>query len=187
MRQEKIENKPMQIMITKIPSIRFEGFAIRELLVSDSTALFPTLRDEENGKFTVFNLHTDEEQTARWINGLIQENCFWAITTFDNIAIGFIGYHSVDSAKKKTMISIHLNKAYWGRGITSKAVMSTDRYIYDNTEIELIAATVKPENIQSQRCLTKAGYKLDKVISNYQSSTINDTSKVRYFYTKQKS
>jgi len=65
----------------------------------------------------------------------MQQNCFWAITTPDNTAIGFIGYHSIDSDLRQCRISIHLNKTFWGRGITTTAVISTDRYIFDNTKI----------------------------------------------------
>ena len=115
----------------------------------------------------------------------MHENCFWAITTPDNTAIGFVGYHSFNYEKKQCSIAIHLNKIYWGRGITPIAVTSTDSYMFQNTEIEAIVATVKPENTQSQRCLTKAGYTMERIIDDYVSSATNDASRVRHFYRKQ--
>ncbi|MCL2408086.1 MAG: GNAT family N-acetyltransferase [Oscillospiraceae bacterium] len=164
--------------------IQFNGYTLRELRVSDSAAIFPTLSDMENHKFTTFDPHENEEQTARWIE---RQNLFWAIALPDDTAVGFVGYHSIDTEHKICMISIHLNKAFWGKGIAPAAVSIADNYIFSNTGIEQIAATVKPENTQSQRCLLKAGYTLEKVIENYVSSAVNDHSRVRHYYAKRKS
>ena len=60
---------PAHKILASLPALQFEGYVLRELLVTDSASLFPTLSDEENGKFTAFNLHRDEAQTARWISG----------------------------------------------------------------------------------------------------------------------
>ena len=174
-------------LLNIIPAIQlFKGFALRELLVSDHAALFPTLSDKENHKFTTFEPHANSEHTAQWIERA-KNNPAWAIISPDNTAIGFVFYHSINMENKSCMIWYHLNKAFWGKGIAPAAVVLADNYIFGNTSIAQIAATVKPENTQSQRCLEKAGYSLERVIENYVSSAVNDHSRIRHYYAKRKS
>jgi len=153
--------------------------------VSDSSSLFPTLSDTENHRFTTFEPHENVKDTTRWIKRALKTP-IWAIASQDNTAIGFVGYHSIDLENKFCMIAYHLNKMFWGQGIAPASVLLTDKYIFDHTEIECISSTVKPENTQSQRCLQKAGYTLEKIIDNYVSSAVDDHSRIRYYYSKHK-
>jgi len=174
-------------LLNGIPAMKlFNDYGLRELLATDSVALFPTLNDEENHKFTTFEPHLSVEETSHWINKTV-ETPVWAIVSPDNTAIGFVGYHSINIQEKFCMISYHLNKNFWGQGIVPASIMLTDNYIFRNTYISRISATVKPENTQSRRCLEKTGYKLEKIIDNYVSSAVNDKSRVRYYYSKKKS
>ena len=173
-------------LLNIIPTMQlFKDFVLRELLVSDHAALFPTLSDKENHKFTTFDPHASLEYTAKWIER-IKSNPAWAITSPDNTAIGFVIYHSIDTENKSCMIGYHLNKSFWGKGIVPAAVVSADKYIFDSTSIVQIAATIKPENTQSQKCLEKSGYALERVIENYISSAVNDHSRIRHYYAKHK-
>ena len=173
-------------LLNSIPAIPlFQGYSLRRLSVNDSAALFPTLSDGENHKFTTFEPHPNAEYTAQWI-ALAKDEPLWAIAASDGMAIGFVGYHSVDASSGSCMVAYHLNKAFWGNGIAPAAVVLTDTYIFANTTIVKIAATVKPENTQSQRCLEKSGYTLERVIENYVSSAVNDHSRVRQYYVKRK-
>ena len=153
--------------------------------MSDAAALFPTLNDEENHKFTTFEPHTSAGHTAHWIERTKNKPA-WAIASPDNTAIGFVIYHSISPENKSCMIGYHLNKAFWGKSIVPTALVLTDNYIFDNTPIVQIAATVKPENSQSKRCLEKAGYTLERVIEDYVSATVNDHSRIRHYYAKHK-
>ena len=168
-----------------VPTIQLsEEISLRQLLITDSAALFPTFQDPENHKFTCFEPLSSIEETERWIGGAI-ENPAWAIASRDDSAIGFVIYHAIAHEDSGCLISYHLNKLFWGRGIVPSSVLLTDAYMFD-TSIVKIAATVKPENIQSQRCIEKAGYSLEKIIDNYISSAINDHSRIRHYYVKYK-
>jgi len=158
-------------------------YFLRELRVSDGAALFPSLSDEDNHKYTTPVRHENEEQTMRWIERLLEDQ-FWVIALPDDRAIGLVGYRKIDNREKKCMLSIHLSKSFWGKGIMPKAVILTDDCMLSHTNIVKIAATVKPENLQSQRCLLKAGYELERVITDYVSTATNDDSRVRHYYSK---
>ena len=172
-------------LINHIPFIQFNnGFHLRKLTILDSEALFPTLNDTENHKFTTFEPHLTIKQTTDWIEKT-RVNPIWAIALPDDKAIGFVGYHTVNPDERSCMVAFHLNKEFWGNGIAPAAVILTDQHIFNSTAIVQIKATVKPENVQSQRCLEKAGYSLERVNDDYISSAINDKSRVRYLYSKQ--
>lgn len=172
-------------ILQHIPILQSDNFLLRELYATDSLSLFPTLCDEENSKFTLFEAHKTVEQTEEWIKWLIKNPC-WAIIDSSHNVIGFVGYHSIDLANCCCRIGFHLNKAFWGKGIMPKAIKLTDQYLFLNSTILKIAATVKPENLQSQRCLLKSGYVLKEVIENYTSSVSNDHSSIRNYYEKSK-
>ena len=173
--------------LSHIPTIPLlNGYYLREILVSDGAALFPTLSDTENHKFTMYDPHKDVEQTMQWIESESADSSVWTIALQDDTAIGFVGYRPADSEEQVCMISYHLNKDYWGRGIVPAAISLTDSHLFSNTPIVKIAATVKPENVQSIKCLEKSGYYLEKIITDYVSKAVNDRSRIRHYYTKQK-
>lgn len=170
-------------LFESIPTIQAGQFILRELQIDDGAALFPTLHDEENSKFTVFYPHLTVEQTRAWISKR-KDTPYWAITDLEDRAIGFVGYHGVNPNLRSCMVAYHLSKAFWGRGIAPAAVRLTDAALFAGSTIQQISATVKPENLHSQRCLLKSGYTLERVIEDYQSSVTQDQSRIRFCYTK---
>ena len=172
-------------IIPSVPTIRLsDEFTLRQLLITDSVSLFPTFHDPENHKFTFYDPLSSIEQAERWIEKAI-ENPAWAIASHDDSAIGFVMYHPIEHEDSGCLLSYHLNKLFWGRGIVPSSVLLTDAYMFDTGLVKL-AATVKPENTQSQRCIEKAGYHLEKTIDDYISSVINDHSRIRHYYVKYK-
>ena len=159
---------------------------MRELLSTDSSALFITFNDEVNYRFTLFEPHKTIDETHDWLEKM-NHNPFWVISSPDNTAIGFVVYHSINEVINECRIGFHLNKNYWDQGLVPAVVIFADNFIFNNTDISCIAATVKPENTQSQRCLEKSGYLFGRIIDDYISSVENDKSKVRYLYSKCKS
>ena len=160
-----------------------DKYFLRYLLPVDSIALFLTLSDDVNYRFTLFEPHKTVDETHAWLEKM-NEGYFWVISTQDNTAIGFIAYHSTDEALKECRIGFHLNKEYWGYGIVPASVVVADKYLFNNTDINCISATVKPENIQSQKCLEKSGYTFIRTIDDYVSSVESDKSRIRYLYSK---
>lgn len=65
-------------------------------------------------------------------------------------------------------------KAYWNRGITSKAVSLFLKEIHDRYELETIGAFIFSDNISSQHVLAKSGFQL-------MEEFIEDGRKSRYY------
>ena len=65
-------------------------------------------------------------------------------------------------------------KAYWNRGITSKAVSLFLKEIHDRYELETIGAFTFSDNFSSQHVLAKSGFRL-------MEEFIEDGRKSRYY------
>lgn len=60
------------------------------------------------------------------------------------------------------MISVgyRLMEEYWGQGIATEAMGLMTDYLFNNTGIEIITASVLPENRASAKVLEKNGFRL---------------------------
>ena len=59
----------------------------------------------------------------------------------------------------KTCIGYRLAEPFWGKGIASDTVQLMVRYLYEETDIEIITASTMVENRASARVLEKAGFR----------------------------
>jgi [ribosomal protein S5]-alanine N-acetyltransferase len=75
---------------------------------------------------------------------------------------GSIGIHpQQDIMRKNAELGYWLGEPYWGKGITTKAVIKMVEYGFRNFDIERIFARPFGTNIASQKVLTKAGFILE--------------------------
>lgn len=57
-----------------------------------------------------------------------------------------------------------LGEPFWGKGITTEAVKTFTKYLFDHYKIRSIVANVYEGNMASMKVLTKAGFRLDGII-----------------------
>lgn len=87
-------------------------------------------------------------------------------TTFaiasDEEAIGAIGFiPQGDVYRKSAEIGYWLGEAFWGQGITTRAVRTLTEYAFKNFDLNRLYAGVFEWNPASVRVLEKAGYTLE--------------------------
>lgn len=167
-----------------------DNLTLRELNINDFKELFEIYSDYENANFITVKIHNTSEETKEMINKLLYEyengiSVHWVIT-FNNSdkLIGFVAIHKIDYINCTARIAYILNKKYWGKGITNKAVKKITEFILKETEINRIEATIKPNNLPSLRCIENAGYTLETKVSDYVSDTEVDSTRVRFLYVK---
>lgn len=158
-------------------------FHIRNLKPEDAGAIFPLLADGENGRFMAFIPPKNAEEVRQSFENHIAAGYYYAITADDeDKAIGFVGIDKDGAHPKIGKIGYLLDKQLWGNGITPAAVKLITEYVLKNTELEQIYATIKTDNINSQRCIEKAEYRLKKKEEIYVSSATADQNHVRLIY-----
>jgi [ribosomal protein S5]-alanine N-acetyltransferase len=156
---------------------------IRALTMEDSEAIYPLMSDGENSRFITFIPHPSLDYTKDYIEWHMNNGFYYAITLFDDdTAIGYVGVDKDSIERELGKIGYVINKRYWGCGYTPGAIKTVTEEVLANSEIRQIMATIKPENISSQRCIEKAGYVFIKRLENYESSAVEDTSRTRLLY-----
>jgi len=88
--------------------------------------------------------------------------------------IGIIRFLEKDDSSTLT-IGYALNEDYWGRGILYTVVTNLIELIKVGGIYKRMRATVKPENINSQRCVEKLGFKLHE---KFNKSEIIDNKEI---------
>ena len=79
-------------------------------------------------------------------------------------------------------IGFFLDRRYWNKGITTKAVKLLEKFINDNLDIVRIEMCMAKENIASQKVAIKSGYIKEATMNKYLK--INDKYHDCYLYAK---
>ena len=118
-----------------------------------------------------------EEALAAYRKTLLPGSTSYGHTIYaDDEYVGDIWCYCIDREETpNAMLSFCIfEKAYWSRGITSKAVSLLLKEIHDRYEIETIGAFTFSDNISSQHVLAKSGFQL-------MEEFIEDGRKSRYY------
>jgi RimJ/RimL family protein N-acetyltransferase len=80
-------------------------------------------------------------------------------------AIGGIGFKlGIDIARLSIEMGYWLAEAFWGRGLTTRAVTATSDWAFDNYKVVRIFATAFAHNAASIRVLEKSGFQREGVL-----------------------
>jgi RimJ/RimL family protein N-acetyltransferase len=83
----------------------------------------------------------------------------------DGAAVGAIGYVAgTDVERFSAEIGYWLGEPYWGRGITSEAVVLVTGYAFDTLNLLRLFALPFADNLASARVLEKAGYVYEGIL-----------------------
>jgi [ribosomal protein S5]-alanine N-acetyltransferase len=84
---------------------------------------------------------------------------------FEGGAIGGIGFKlGVDIARLSVEMGYWLAEPYWGRGLTTRAVMAASDWAFDSYKVVRIYATTFSHNVASMRVLEKAGFQREGLL-----------------------
>jgi ribosomal-protein-alanine N-acetyltransferase len=74
-------------------------------------------------------------------------------------AVGGIGFKlGIDIARISAEMGYWLGEPFWGRGLTTRAVLATSEWAFDNYKLTRIFAMAFSHNVASMRVLEKAGF-----------------------------
>lgn len=138
-----------------------DKFTLRPFIGSDAEALAKHLnnrkiwlnaRDYIPYPYSVQDAHDFFDLTA------MNDNIELAIVV-DGQAVGCVGIEPQEDVERLSAeIGYWLSEDYWGAGIVSEAVKTVCDYVFENTKIIRLFATVYEYNPASMRILEKAGF-----------------------------
>ena len=146
------------------PELTGDGLALRELCEADLPAWFERLSDPEAA-----GLAGDPVATS--MNAVIEgfahhQTAFrertglrWAIVPNDlGASVGSVGFVRLRQSTRTAEIGAAIGRAYWGRGIGTRAGRIVLDYGFGSLALEAIEALVLPENVRTLRVLQQLGF-----------------------------
>jgi len=80
-------------------------------------------------------------------------------------AVGGIGFKlGADIARLSAEMGYWLGEPYWGRGLTTRAVLATSEWAFENYKLTRIFAMASSHNLGSMRVLEKAGFEREGIL-----------------------
>jgi [ribosomal protein S5]-alanine N-acetyltransferase len=80
-------------------------------------------------------------------------------------AVGGIGFKlGTDIARLTAEMGYWLGEPYWGRGLTTRAVLATSEWAFENYKLTRIFAMAFSHNVASMRVLEKAGFEREGIL-----------------------
>lgn len=155
----------LDIIENQLPIKVSDKYIIRHISSSDKEDLFHLYSNEKIAKYVARKTHCsikDTEEFMELIDRRMKEgnNIYLGICEMHpGKLIGIIRFLKKEDPTTLT-IGYALNEDYWGHGIIYAAVNSLIELIKLDGNYTRMRATVKPENINSQRCVEKLGFKL---------------------------
>ncbi|MDF1796318.1 MAG: GNAT family protein [Coxiellaceae bacterium] len=112
---------------------------------------------------------TEAEAEIHYCRNLyrFKRGIYWSISRKkDNVMIGAVGI-TTNSFNRRGEIHYDLAENYWGKGITTAAIQKCVDYAFDTMGLKRIEAITVPENVASQKVLTKSCFKHEGTLRNY--------------------
>ena len=157
-----------------------EKYIIRHIHSNDKEDLFKIYSNEKIAKYVARKTHCSMKETEEFIEEINQRmeggnNIYLGVCEIESQKlIGIVRFLKKEDPSTLT-IGYALNEDYWGRGIINVAVNALIELIKLDGTYTRIRATIKPENINSQRCVEKLSFKLD---SRFNKKEIIDNKEI---------
>lgn len=153
-------------LFSEIPRIEGERIVLDRVVDADADAL-RDLIDNPNVQrflptFLFENQRDDVHETIRLLYGDLYENresLFLAVRMKDSGDLaGIFELYGLRDSLHKISLGCRLRECYWGDGIATEATKLMVDYLYGETDIQIITASVMAGNHGSARSLEKCGF-----------------------------
>lgn len=139
---------------------------LRSFRESDLNDFFEYASVKGVGEMAGWKHHETIEESKKILDMFIAEDENYAVTDKDSgKLIGSLGIHNntdyecFDRDKSKTkMIGYVLSRDYWGKSLIPEAVNAVIKYLFEETDIEILWVSHFSHNEQSRRVIEKCGF-----------------------------
>ena len=153
-------------LFSEIPRIEGERIVLDRVIASDADALRDLMNDPDVQRYLPTYLfekqREDVDETIRLLYGdyfANKESLILAIRVKDTGELaGLIELYGLRDRLHKISVGYRMRKSFWGQGFATEAVGLMVGYLYGETDIEIITASVMLENAASARVLEKCDF-----------------------------
>jgi ribosomal-protein-alanine N-acetyltransferase len=156
----------LRIIKDQLPILINDQLMVNYISTKDKKDLFEIYSNESISKYVTRKTHVSIKETEEFIeviNSRIKEGSNLYLGIFHIVSkklIGVIRFLKKEDPSTLT-IGYALNESYWGKGVVPTVLNKLLELITLEGEFKKLRATVRPENIKSQRCLLKLGFELN--------------------------
>jgi RimJ/RimL family protein N-acetyltransferase len=148
--------------------LQFGNYFIRDLSQNDVDSLVKYANNYSISRFlrNTFPYPYTKDDADRWINFVKNDkyNLSFAIADKDEL-IGGIGAMSNQDVNRFTVeIGYWLAEPFWNKGITTTAVKTFCKYLFDNYNFNHLTASIFEGNDASMKVVKKVGFVLEGVL-----------------------
>lgn len=141
---------------------------LRDFIQDDIDRLVAILNDAEVTEFLSTKMPTPytKDDASWWVNEGSKGGLIKAIS-YNDFVVGCIGVNRGEFEYQRSgEVGYWLAKEYWRKGITSIAIQKISEYVFSNTDIVRLFASVFSGNQASMQLLLKSGFKQEAVLQN---------------------
>ena len=154
----------MKKLFSEIPYLRGDTVILKQVTEEDAPALEEMARDPDVYRYLPTFLFEQKYDDAREVIRRLYGECFRESIILgiykDGCFCGLAEMYGFRDEIHKISVGYRLLKKYWGQGIASEALGLMIRYLYGETDIQIITASTMAENRASAKVLTKNGFTL---------------------------
>ena len=153
--------------------LSLDNFTMRPIKTSDLEDLINIWADPEVTRFLPSQgLPISRENTTKSLQSFVEhwqqkQYGVWAIT--ENASSQMIGYCGLRYLNKLGQVEVlyGLAKAYWGKGIATKAAKAAVDFGFEVINLDRVIAMALPDNIASIKVIENTGLKYEKQIQMF--------------------
>lgn len=172
----------MKNLFPEIPCLKGERVTLKKITAADASGLSELINNDNVYRYLPTFLferrYADiDEVIAKLYTECLEESLILGVFAGDELT-GLIELYGLREEIHKVSVGYRFLERFWGKGLASEALSVLIRYLYDETDIEIITASTMVENKASARVLRRNGF--DLVVSavgedwGYEELTIAD-------------
>ncbi|MCR4671764.1 MAG: GNAT family N-acetyltransferase [Lachnospiraceae bacterium] len=154
----------MKKLFSEVPFLNGERLTLKRIEKTDADSLLELTGDPMVYRYLPTFLFEKKYPDIHEVIGKLYTECFQESIILgvylDDALCGLAEMYGFRDEIHKISVGYRIMQKYWGRGITSGALEMLIRYLYDETDIEIITASTMVENHASARVLMKNGFSL---------------------------
>ncbi len=152
----------MKKLFCEIPCICVGNIELRKLKLSDAASLRELTTCDEVYRYLptfLFEKKYDAEDAISLMYDECLEHSLILGVFCDGALCGLFEVYGYNPPFLKVSIGMRFLPAYWGRGIATKTIETAVNYLFSETKIRVITASVMPDNKASEAVLKKNGFR----------------------------
>lgn len=156
--------------IAEYPPLDTNRLNLRILALENAEEVFLHFSDNDVTRFMDIEPCIDIKEAEEIIEFHIEDTgCRWGIyDNNDHTFLGTIGFHYLRKNENFTAeIGFDLAKNYWGKGFMSEAMKEVILFGFTKMGLDIIDATVEPDNERSLHLMRKLGFKEDAELKDH--------------------